>query len=271
MSSPTRLLYPEKIVNLKLAVDGIGVGDLLGYSSGWKKADADAATNIYAQYVAMQGGDTNSVIKAGKKCQLEDEDAPYTADTAQYLSGSAGEITETRPATDGDFIQVVGRSLDTTRCLIDIQAPKEFEMFISPDVYDTTGEPGLGTTDTGWVGAQVDNVGELTFFKGRFPSGLISLDVARVVYNSIGASAYDTDVTVVRAYDGGANNQDTGTTITAGDWNADTDNILSYQNILTAFDTDFVKPNATFAVKLDPDGITGDAQVIGLYLRGFKV
>jgi len=269
-----KILYPEKFADLVLkTVAGamVSPGDLLGYSTGWLRADADAATNVYAQYVALEGGKGGEVIRACKKCLFFDEDAPYTANTAQYLSGTAGGITETRPATDGDMIQVVGRSIDTYRCLIDIQDPKEFEMFVSPDVYDTTGEPGLGTTDAGWIGPQVDAAEELTFFKGRLPSGIISLDVARVIYNSIGASAYDTDVTVVRAYDGGSNVQDTGTAITAGDWNADTDNILSFQNILAAFDSDFVKPNVCFAVKLDPDAITGDANVIGLYLRGFKV
>ena len=266
----TKLFYPEKMVDLVLA-GAVSQGDLIGYSSGWKRADADAATNIYAQYIAMQSGITGDKIKACKKVLLFDEDAPWTANTAQYLSGTAGSMTETRPATDGDMIQIIGRSLDTTRCLVDIAEPKEFEMFLSPDVYDTTGEPGIGTTDAGWVGPQIDASGELTFFKGRFPSGLISIDAARIIYNSIGASGYDTDITVVRSYDGAANNQDTGTTITAGDWNADTDNILSYQDVVAAFDTGFIAPNACFAVKMDPDGITGDANVIGLYIRGFKV
>jgi len=266
----TKFYFPEKIVELELA-EFISQGDLIGYSSGWKKADADAASNIFAQYVALQTGKSGEQIRACKKVLLYDEDAPWTANTNQYLSGTAGQMTETRPATDGDMIQIVGRSLDTKRCLIDIKDPQEFEMFIKPDVYDTTGEPGRGTTDTGWTGPQVDAAAELVFFTGRFPSGIISLDVARVIYNSINASALDMDVTVVRAHDGADNNQDTGTAITAGDWNADADNKLLYQNIVAAFDSDFVKPNACFAVKLDPDGITNDANVIGLYIRGVKV
>jgi hypothetical protein len=355
MSYGTKLFYPEGVVDLIVAADIVSPGDVLGYSSGWVLADADAkiggtitddggtatgspvtltvgdnviavsavgtftvllytgtigsvvgdgtcnvtgerlalaagsttitttgaagnititivgTANVYGQYIALQMGKAGDQIKACKKCLRFDEDAPWAANTAYYLSGTAGDITATRPATDGDLVQVVGRSLDTSRLLMNIKEPQEFELFLSPDVYDTTGEPGLGTTDAGWVGPQIDAATELAFFKGRFPSGLISLDVARVIYNSIGASAYDTDVTVVRGYDGASNVEDTGTAITAGDWNADTDNALLYQNILAAFDADFVKPNACFAVKLDPDGITGDAQVIGLYLRGFKV
>ena len=267
----TKIFYPEKMVDVILAGDSVYPGALIGYSSGWKLADADTATNIYAQYVALNGGNTGDKIKACKKCMLYDEDAPYTANTAQYLSGTAGATTETRPSTDGDMVQVVGRSIDTYRCVIDIAEPKEFEMFLTP-AFDSTGEAGVGTEDSGWYGRQIDNAGEVVGFTGRFPSGLVSIDLVRVVYNSINASAYDTDVTVVRAYDGAANDQDTGTAITADDFDiADADNKLLYQSITAAFDSGFVAPNACFSVKLDPDAITADAQIIGLYIRGFKV
>jgi hypothetical protein len=157
--------------------------------------------------------------------------------------------------------------------MIDLKEPVEFEMFIPANgVFSSTGETGTGTEDTGWYGPQVDGATEVVGFVGRFPSGLISVDLVRVIYNSINASAYDTDVTVVRAYDGAANNQDTGTAITADDFDiADADNILLYQSITAAFDSGFICPNACFAVKLDPDAITADVQVLGLYIRGFKL
>jgi hypothetical protein len=266
-----QLLYPEKVAEVVLSGDGVWQGALIGYSNGWKLADSSASANIYAQYIALNGGNAGDEIKVCKKCMRYDENTPYIVDSTYYLSPTAGLYTATRPVDDGDMIQIVGRSIDTTRMLIDITPPQEFKMFISPDTYDTTGEPGLGTTDTGWVGPQVDAAGELVFFKGRFPSGIISVDVVRVIYNSINASAYDTDVTVVRAFDGAANDQDTGTTIIADDFDIeDADNKILYQTITSAFDTDFVKPNASFCVKLDPDAITGDVQVIGLYIRGLK-
>jgi hypothetical protein len=265
------MFYPEKVVDLVLA-EPVSKLDILGYSSGFKRSDADAATNIYGRFIAMQNGNTGDVIKACKKCLLFDEDAPYTANTTYYLSGTAGSFTATRPTTDGDMIQIVGCALDTTRILIDIPDPVEFEMFIPANgAFSSTAEAGIGTEDTGWYGPQVDAAAEVVGIVGRFPSGLVSLDVARVIYNNVGGSALDMDVTVVRGYDGAANNQDTGTAITAGDWNADTDNLLLYQNVLAAFDAGFLAPNACFSVKLDPDAITADAQVIGLYLRGKKV
>lgn len=250
-------------------------GDLIGYSSGWKRADADAATNIYAQFVAMETlyGDGVKTIKACKRCTIYDADAPFTADTAQYTSGTAGAMTETRPATDNDMIQVVGRSVDTYNVVIDIQPPKEFEIFLTPDTLDTTDEPGLGVADAGWPGPGLDAAAEKAYFKGRLPSGLVgAVSAAVVVFNSVNASAFDNDVTVVGGHDGASNVEDTGTAITAGDFvQADTDNILLTQNIAACFDSGFWKPGMNFAVLLDPDAVTGEAQVIGLYIRGFKV
>jgi hypothetical protein len=281
MSYPTKILFPERIVELTLktlATLDVSQGDLLGYSSGWVLADADAATNIYTQYVAMQNGKSGQTIKACQKCILFDEDAPWTANTAQYLSGTAGGITETRPATAGDLIQIVGRSLDTTRCMIDIKAPTEFELFLSPDEYDTSSEPGLGKADTGWSGIGLTGT-ETCYFKGRLPAGLIGTapTVARLIGNSINASAGDVDVSVVGAYDGSAatvsaNNQDTGTALTTADWvQADADNKILWVDVSSCFDADFYKPERNFSVLVDPDGITGELQIIGLYIRGFKV
>ena len=266
----------ENITKLTLlAANSVKRGDLLGYSSGWVKADADTAANIFAEWVALEdgvGGDDGIEMAVCKKCTFHDEDAPYTADTPYYLSGTAGGITLTRPATDNDLIQVVGRALDTSHVRIEIEAPKEFEIFLSPDVLDTTGEPGIGTTDAGWVGPQIDAASEVAYFKGRLPSGIVGdIAVARVVYDIIGASAFDCDVTVVGGHDGASNVEDTGTAITAGDWSADTDNLLAYQDISACFDSGFYKPGMNFTVKLDPDGITGDAIVVGLYIRGWKV
>lgn len=272
MAYNTKIFYPEKIGDLVIkAGEWIGRGELLGYSSGWVRADADLATNIYAQFVAMQDGVGGQKIQACKKCLLFDEDAPYTANTAQYLSGTAGTITETRPATNGDLIQVVGRSLDTSRCLIDIKEPQEFEMFLTPDTYDETGEPGLGTVDTGWVGPQIDGATEAVYIKGKLPSGLVgAVSCARVIFNSIAASAFDCDVDIVASYDGGANNAVALSENTA-DWNADTDNILNYMDVSAEFAATVWLPRMNFCLWLDPDAITGAAQVIGLYLRGFKL
>lgn len=250
-------------------------GYLVGYSSGWLHADADQAVNIYAQYIALETvvGDGVKKVSVCRRCTISDEDGPYTANTAQYLSGTAGGFTETRPAADNDFIQVVGRSLDTYSVRIEIEAPKEFELFFTPDTLDTTGEPGLGTVDAGWAGPQIDGAGEAVYFKGNLPPGLVGdIIEARIIGDSINASAMDFDVTVVGAHVGASNVEDTGTKITAGDIEqADTDNILASIDISACFDSGFYKPGTVFGVLLDPDGITADLLIVGLRIRGWKV
>ena len=170
------------------------------------------------------------------------------------------------------MIQVVGRALDTSRLLIDIGSPKEYEIFLSPDNLDTSSEPGLGTADAGWAGPQLTGT-ETMYFKGRLPSGLVgSISAAEIVLDSINASAGDIDVTVVAANDGASNVEDTGTKITAGDWTqTDADNIILTMDISACFDAGFYVAGRSFCVYVDPDGITGAVNVIGLYIRGFKV
>ena len=273
MGYPTKILFPEKITELVIkSGQDVSPGDLLGYSSGWVLADADAATNVYAQYIALQGGSGGKVIKACQKCLLFDEDAPWTANTAQYVSGTAGETTETRPATDGDLIQIVGRSLDTTRCLIDIQAPKEFELFIPVGTFDAQGAVGAiegHTIDAGWEGILGDTAAIAGYVTGRLPSGLISLDVADLMFDMTSATALDIDFTLVQAYKG-ATNTGTGTTVTAAaTTETAADNKILRVSVLSAFDASVVLPGKFFCGKVDPDG--GAGHLLGLSLRGFKV
>jgi len=270
----TIIEFAERIT--KLTLHGTAAqGDLLAHDgTGWVKADADAAAYLYAQWIAMEAGVSGGEIQACKKCTLFDDDAPYTADAAYYASGTAGAITATRPATDGDLVQVVGRGVSTKRAALEILDPKEFELFLQPFYHTALGGGAEynGAADAGWGGPQVDNAGEVVAFNGRLPSGLIgSIAAARLVFDSINASAFDNDVTLVGAYDGASNVQDTGTAIIAGDWNEDADNKLLYQNVAACFDADFYKPGRNFCLTMDPDGITNDAVVVGLYIRGWKV
>jgi len=263
----------ENITHLTMKDDTfVKRGDLLGYNSGWVKADADAGANIYAQWVALEDGGDGQVIQVCKKCTFHDEDAPYAANTAQYLSGTAGGITETRPATDNDLIQVVGRSLDIAQVRIEIDSPKEFELFFSPDNLDTSSEPGLGVADAGWPGPQLTST-ETCYFKGNLPCGLIGTILeASMIVDSVNASAVDIDVTVVMGHVGASNVEDTGAAITAGDLEqADADNKIHSLDISDCFDTGFYKPGTVFAVYVDPDGISGAMNIIGLRIRGWKV
>ncbi len=269
MAYPVIVEDAERVATITLAAT-VNPGDVLGYNSGWVKADANGI--YYAQWVAMAHGESGQRIKACKKCVCYDEDAPYTADTVVYLSETAGAFTETRPTTAGSLMQVLGKTIDTKRTYIEIKNAEEWDVMITPDTYDTTGEPGLGVADAGWVGPQIDGA-ETVYFKGRLPEGLVgSVVIAKVVLNSIGASAADLDFDLVGGFDGASNVQDTGTGIDTTDWaETDADNILLTVDVSAAFDAGFWLPGRNFTLLMDPDGVTGDVTVLGLHLVGLKV
>jgi len=285
MAEPTKIMDVEGKTKLQAkASTVIKRGQLLGYSTGWVVADADTAAAIYAQFIALEdnpGEATGRWIKVCRSCTLEDEDSTWTANTPQYLGGTtttAPNITETYPATDGDIVQVVGRSLDVYRCRIELKAPELFELVIREGPYDGTGEPGIGLADTGWVGAEPDGT-EAVYYKGRLPAGLVG-DVlsARVIMNSINSSAGDVDLSIVGAYDGtaaaaAANNQDTGPGTAAGeDWvQTDADNKILWIDVSAQFDSGLWKPGRNFCLLLDWDVLTNGATSIHLVLRGWKV
>ena len=80
-------------INGKLTLNGtVKRGNTLAYNgTGWVQADAsDATTNLYAQYIAMESGESSTIIPGCKSCVLYDEDAPYTANATQYVSATAG-------------------------------------------------------------------------------------------------------------------------------------------------------------------------------------
>lgn len=268
-------------------------GDLVGYSSGWVRANSYAVpggsvtATIPAQYIAMESispveADGAKTIQVCKRCTLYDADTPFTAaDYPLYLYGAAtatGAYTETRNTVIGYLVQVVGRSISTVRAVLAIGTIREWESFITPDTFDTSAAPGLGKADAGWVGpayAAQDDV----YFKSRLPSNLVG-DVAEasVIMDSNNISVGDIDVSIVAAFDGPAaaavsNVEDTGTAISTGDYlQTDADNKIMVMDVSTCFDSGLWFPERNFCLLFStqtPGG--GEAIVIGLQLRGWVI
>jgi len=275
MASEVTIQYAEKIADLTLN-GTVKKGDMLAHNgTGWVQAAAtDAATNLYAQYLAMAGGVSGNVIKGCKGCVLYDADAPYTtANATEYLSGTAGAITQVRPATNGDVVQKVGRSISTTEARIDILAPYEMEIFIPCPPYNTL-SGGIseahapdGTTNE-WAGADVDSAAVGAIFQGWFPSNMVGAPLAAdLIVNTQASTALDIDVTFVRAYINDSNTGDAGSSLVGNTTTSETtaDNEIQKVSVLTGMDADFVKAGAPFGVAVDADA--GDFLLIGLYMR----
>jgi hypothetical protein len=104
----------QGILPCKITLAGaVAVGDLIGYSSGWKQADANAS--IPAKLVAGEGGASGEVITAFHAAVIEGPTG-MTAGGALYLSDTAGGYAETASATSE---QKVGESLSATVALVD--------------------------------------------------------------------------------------------------------------------------------------------------------
>ena len=114
--------FPRK-VTLSSGVTTV-VGSLLFHDgTNYALADANDQTK-HAQLVALQIG-TAEQIDAAPYVVLADEDAPFTQDEQQYLSGTAGEITETAPTGASDLIQVVGVAHADDLIEIALRPPQE--------------------------------------------------------------------------------------------------------------------------------------------------
>jgi len=268
----------EKKTKLLLA-GTVKRGDLLAWdgTDGYKLANAsDAATNLYAQYVALDGGDDGDYINACKGCTIYDGDAPFSASNMTIYTSAVGTAgytnTETRPTTAADVIQIVGRNVDTYRQRIDIKPPYEKEEFLIW-AFDTTAEAGIGVVDSPvWVGPGIDTnaTTEDVYFTGRFPSNVLSVLEAKVVYNSIAETVAKISVAIITCADGATNTGDTGTAHAAAVPTSLATNKLCYSDITACFDADALKADYNFTVAVTADASVnndGNLQVLGLYMR----
>ena len=99
--------------------EGCEVGDLLGYSSGWKRALATTGTAIHAHLVAGQKGKTGDIIVAYPAAVVSGVTGA-TPGTYVYLAESTlyGETTQTAPSTTGDINAPIGQALSATEIFL---------------------------------------------------------------------------------------------------------------------------------------------------------
>lgn len=95
--------------------EGCEVGDMLGYSSGWKRALATTPNQIDPRLIAGQSGKTGDVIIAYAIAVIGGLTG-MTAGGSVYLAEAAlkGEVTETAPTDTGDMNAPIGISLSAT-------------------------------------------------------------------------------------------------------------------------------------------------------------
>ncbi len=90
-------------------------GDLLGYSTGWKRSLATVGTAIQAKLVALRGGIIGEEIPVSKN-PVVNGFTGATPGSAVYADEgtSNGGATQTAPTTSGDCNTIIGEALTAT-------------------------------------------------------------------------------------------------------------------------------------------------------------
>ena len=93
-------------------------GDVLGYSSGWKRALATVGTAIQGRVVALSYGEVGDVIPVSPDPVVGGYTGATPGGYVYVAEGTDnGEITQTAPSTTGDCNTIIGIALSATEVL----------------------------------------------------------------------------------------------------------------------------------------------------------
>ncbi|MBM4449030.1 MAG: hypothetical protein FJ015_07330 [Chloroflexi bacterium] len=93
-------------------------GDVLGYSTGWKKALATAGSVVQGRLVALADGAIEDVIPASHIAIVGGYSGATPGNYVYVDEGSnSGMITETAPSTQNDATTIIGIALSATEVL----------------------------------------------------------------------------------------------------------------------------------------------------------
>ena len=105
---------PEKVT---LAED-CQCGDVLGYSSGWKRALATTGSVIQGRLVALADGKSGAEVPVSANPVVGGYSGATPGGYAYVAEGSNnGDITQTAPSTSGDANTVIGVAISATKVL----------------------------------------------------------------------------------------------------------------------------------------------------------
>lgn len=106
----------------KIALAGtVRTGDLIGYSSGWKRALATVGTAIQAKLIALEDGDADETIEVTAAAAI-DGFTDGTPGGLVYLeegAGVGGGYTEVAPSTSGDVNTILGHVISASEIFVD--------------------------------------------------------------------------------------------------------------------------------------------------------
>ena len=94
------------------------VGDVLGYSSGWKLALATVGTAIQGRVVALKAGEIADEVPVSANPVVGGYTGATPGGYVYVAEGTdSGEITQTAPNTSGDCDVIIGIALSATEVM----------------------------------------------------------------------------------------------------------------------------------------------------------
>ena len=93
-------------------------GDVLGYSSGWKRALATVGTAIQGRLVALQGGAIGDKVPVSQNPVVGGYTGATPGGYVYVAEGTDnGQVTQTAPSDTGDCDTIIGIALSATEIL----------------------------------------------------------------------------------------------------------------------------------------------------------
>jgi len=94
-------------------------GDVLGYSTGWKRALATTGSVIQGRLVALADGQSGEEVPVSANPVIGDYSGATPGSYVYVAEGSDnGQITQTAPSTSGDANTIVGIALSATEVML---------------------------------------------------------------------------------------------------------------------------------------------------------
>ncbi|MFC1985384.1 hypothetical protein ACFLWC_00130 [Chloroflexota bacterium] len=93
-------------------------GDVLGYSSGWKRALAATGSVIQGRLIALVDGKNGEEVSVSPNPVVSGYSGATPGNYVYVAEGTNnGQITETAPSTSGDANTIIGVALSATEVL----------------------------------------------------------------------------------------------------------------------------------------------------------
>jgi hypothetical protein len=93
-------------------------GDVLGYSSGWKRALGTTGGVIQGRLIALKDGVSGDVIPVSPRPIVGGYSGATAGNPVYVAEGTSnGQVTETAPSTSGDANTIIGIALSATEIM----------------------------------------------------------------------------------------------------------------------------------------------------------